>query len=93
MGGITILLFGIIAASGIRMLVDAKVDYSKSRNLILTALVFIIGLSGVSINIGTVPLKGMALATVSGMALSLLFFIFDKLNLTNDNDEESETEA
>ena len=93
MGGITILLFGIIAASGIRMLVDAKVDYSKSRNLILTALVFIVGLSGVSINIGTVPLKGMALGTVCGMALSLLFFIFDKLNLTNDNDSESETEA
>ena len=84
MGGITILLFGVIAASGIRMLVEAKVDYSKSRNLILTAIVFIVGLSGISITIKTVPLKGMALATVVGMLLSLLFYIFDKLKLTND---------
>lgn len=84
MGGITILLFGVIAASGIRMLVEAKVDYSKSRNLILTAIVFIVGLSGISITIKSVPLTGMALGTVVGMLLSLLFYIFDKLKLTND---------
>lgn len=86
MGGITILLFGIIAASGIRMLVDSKVDYSKSRNLILTAVVFVIGLSGVAVNIGKVPLTGMALGTVVGMVLSLLFYIFDKLKITNDSE-------
>lgn len=86
MGGITILLFGVIAASGIRMLIEAKVDYSKSRNLILTAIVFIVGLSGISVKIGSVPLKGMALATVVGMLLSLIFFVFDKLKLTNDSE-------
>ncbi len=86
MGGITLLLFGIIASSGIRMIVEAKVDYSKSRNLILTAIVFIIGLSGISIKLGDVPLKGMALATVVGMTLSLIFYIFDKLKLTNDQE-------
>ncbi|MCX8129928.1 MAG: uracil permease [Clostridia bacterium] len=85
MGGITILLFGVIAASGIRMIVEAKVDYSKSRNLILTAVVFIVGLSGISVKLGDVPLKGMALATVVGMALSLIFYILDKLKLTNDS--------
>ena len=86
MGGITLLLFGVIAASGIRMIVEAKVDYSKSRNLILTALTFVAGLSGVAVKIGTVELKGMALATVFGMAMSLLFFALDKLGLTNDHD-------
>ena len=84
MGGISLLLFGIIAASGIRMIVDTKVDYSKARNLILTAIVFVTGLSGVSITIGTVPLKGMALATIVGMVLSLVFYIMDKLKITND---------
>src|SRR5699024_4343821 len=44
MGGISLLLFGIIAASGIRMLVEAKVDYSKSQNLILTCVVLVIGI-------------------------------------------------
>ena len=52
MGGISLLLFGIIAASGIRMLVEAKVDYSKSQNLILTCIVLVIGISGASIKIG-----------------------------------------
>lgn len=90
MGGISILLFGTIAASGIRMIVEAKVDYSKSKNLILTSVIFIIGLSGISINIGDVPLKGMALSTVVGMLLSLIFYILEKFKLTNDIEETAE---
>lgn len=84
MGGICILLFGVIAASGIRMLVEAHVDYSKSKNLILTSVIFIVGISKVAVNIGEIQLKGMALATVVGMLLSLLIFILDRLKLTND---------
>lgn len=85
MGGVSILLFGVIAASGIRMLVEAKVDYSKSRNLLLTAVVLIVGISGVSIKLGDVALTGMALATVVGMLMSLLFFIVEKLKIGNDD--------
>lgn len=85
MGGVSILLFGVIAASGIRMLVESKVDYGKSKNLILTAVIFVVGISGVAVNIGQVQLRGMALATVTGMVLSLIFYILDKMNLTNDN--------
>jgi uracil permease len=88
MGGVCLLLFGVIAASGIRMLVDTKVDYSKARNLILTAVVFVTGISGVAIQIGTVQFKGMVLATVVGMLLSLVFYILDKLKLTNDSETE-----
>ena len=83
MGGVCILLFGVIAASGIRMLVEAKVDYSKPINLTLTAIVLIVGISGAAVQIGTVQLKGMALATVVGMALSLVFNGLGKLNLLN----------
>ncbi|HWR62120.1 MAG TPA: uracil permease, partial [Clostridia bacterium] len=64
MGGVSLLLFGTIAASGIRMLVEQKVDYSKPKNLVLTAVVLIIGLSGAHLQIGTTTLTGMALATV-----------------------------
>lgn len=85
MGGVSLLLFGVIAASGVRMLVEAKVDYSQPRNLILTAVVLIIGLSGASINIGTVPLSGMGLATVVAILLSLCFALFDLVGLSNDN--------
>ncbi|KHD86791.1 uracil permease [Heyndrickxia ginsengihumi] len=84
MGGISMLLFGVIAASGLRMLVEAKVDYSRSQNLILTCVVLAVGLSGATINIGTVSLSGMGLATVVAIILSLFFKLLDILKLTNE---------
>ena len=83
-GGISFLLYGMIGASGIRVLVDAKVDYGKSRNQAMTAIVFVTGLSGISIQIGSIQLTGMVLACVVGMMMGLMFFVLDKLNLTND---------
>ena len=73
-----------IGASGIRILVDAQVDYGKSRNLTLTSVVFVVGLSGIALKLGNVELTGMVLACVVAMALSLVFYILDKLKLTND---------
>lgn len=84
MGGVCILLFGFIAASGMRMLIEKKVDFTKSKNLLLTAVTMISGLSGASIVIGPVQLKGMGLATVVAMALSLLFLFFHKLHVDNE---------
>ncbi len=84
MGGVCILLFGVIAASGIRMLVEARVDYSKPVNLSLTAIVLIVGISEVAVKLGNVELKGMALATVVGMLLSLLFHVLGNLGLLNE---------
>jgi len=73
MGGVSLLLFGVIAASGIRILVESKVDYNKPSNLILTSVVLGLGVSTASVTIGTVTLKGMALATVVAIILSLSF--------------------
>lgn len=84
MGGITMLLYGVIAVQGFRMYVEQKVDFSKNRNMVLGAVTFVIGVSGAAINIGSVQLKGMAFAAVVGVALSLIFWMFDKLNLMND---------
>ena len=81
---ISFLLYGMIGASGIRVMVDAKVDYGRSRNLILTSVVFVTGLSGIAIQIGDVRLTGMVLACIVAMILSLIFHILDKFNLTND---------
>jgi uracil permease len=88
-GGISIALFGVIAASGLRMLIEAKVDYSKSRNLLLSAIVLVVGISGVSINLGTTQLKGMVLATLVGMGLSLIFWALDKLGLSTEAPDAS----
>lgn len=84
MGGISFLLYGMIAASGIRLLVDKQVDYSKPRNLAMTAVVFVTGLSGVAIQIGEVQLTGMCLATIVGIVMGLAMFVIDKLGLAND---------
>lgn len=79
MGGVSLLLFGVIAASGIRMLVEAKVNYNHPSNLILTSVVLGIGVSNASLTLGTVTMKGMALATVVAVILSLTFRIIDAL--------------
>lgn len=86
-GGISFLLYGMIGTSGIRIIVDSKVDYGKSRNLALTSVIFVTGLSGITVKFGNVELKGMVLACVVGMALSLIFYILDKFHLTNDAEE------
>lgn len=84
MGGVCLLLFGVIAASGVRMLVETKVDYSKASNLILTSVVLVIGVSGATLTIGSFSLKGMALATVLAILISLFFKLLEKLNLMNE---------
>ncbi|BFL45253.1 uracil permease [Lactonifactor longoviformis] len=89
-GGISFLLYGMIGASGIRILVDSRVDYGSSRNLTLTSVIFVTGLSGIALKMGNIELTGMVLACVVGMLLSLLFYVFDKLHLTNDQEEEGE---
>lgn len=83
-GGVTFLLYGMIGTSGVRLLVDKQVDYSKTKNLVLTSIIFVTGLSQVSISINGVELKGMVLACLVGIITSLLFYIFDKFNLTNN---------
>lgn len=83
-GGISFLLYGMIGTSGLRILVDSQVDYGKSRNLALTSVIFVTGLSGIALKIGNIQMTGMVLACVVGMVLSLVFYVLDKLELTND---------
>jgi len=84
MGGITMLLYGVIAVQGFRMFVEQKVDFSKNKNMVLGAITFVIGVSGASINLGSVQLKGMAFAAIVGVVLSLIFWIVGKLGWMND---------
>ncbi|MDH6355172.1 uracil permease [Dysgonomonas sp. PH5-45] len=71
MGGVSILLFGIIASSGLRMLVENKVDFSRKRNLIVASVILVIGIGGAALHIGQVfSLEGMALASIIGVVLN-----------------------
>ena len=88
-GGISFLLYGMIGTSGLRILVDQKVDYATNKNLILTSVVFVTGLSSITLSFGGVELTGMVLACIFAMILSLTFYLLDKFNLTNDTAEEN----
>ncbi|OAB40726.1 uracil permease [Paenibacillus antarcticus] len=89
MGGVSLLLFGVIAASGLRIFVEQKVDFSKASNMILATLVLVIGLSGATLHIYGIELKGMALATIVGIALSLFIKLLEVLGLSNEKEEAS----
>ncbi len=83
MGGVCILLFGVIAVSGMRVLVESNVDYSKSSNLVMTAVIMTIGLSGAKLTFGTISVQGMVLATIVAILMSLTFKLLEKLGLIN----------
>ncbi|ACG71301.1 uracil-xanthine permease [Anaeromyxobacter sp. K] len=72
MGGICILLFGIIASAGIRMLVEAGIDFSQKRNLIIASVVLVIGVGGAEMHFGSVKIDAMPLATYVGILLNLV---------------------
>lgn len=70
-GGISFLLFGMIASNGLRILVDNHVDYQQKRNLIITSVILVIGIGGTYLKIGSFQLTALALATVFGICLNL----------------------
>lgn len=71
-GGISFLLFGTIAANGLRILIDEKVDFNKKRNLMIAASILVIGIGNASFSVGNLSFSGLAVATVLGVALNLI---------------------
>ena len=72
LGGISILLFGIIASSGLRMFVENKVDFGNNRNMVISSVILVIGIGGAKIAIDSFELSGMALAAIVGVVLNLI---------------------
>ena len=73
MGGISIILFGFIAANGLRVISDARVDFSQTRNVIIAAVMLVLGLGGAAFQITEfTTISGMALAALTGIILNLV---------------------
>ncbi|MFK5708996.1 uracil-xanthine permease family protein [Lysinibacillus boronitolerans] len=73
LGGVSILLFGIIAASGLRMLVDNHIDFGNSRNLVIASVILVIGIGGAKFVISeSLSVEGMALAAIIGVLLNAI---------------------
>ena len=78
-GGVSFILYGMISAVGVRNIVENRVDLSKSRNLIIAAVIFVCGLGftsigGLSFTVGgaTITLSGLAIAAIAGVALNAI---------------------
>ena len=73
-GGISFILYGMISAIGIRNLVENRIDFSRSRNLIIAAVILVCALSGVAIPInGTAKITSLAVASIAGIVLNIIF--------------------
>ncbi|MBC2325592.1 solute carrier family 23 protein [Listeria booriae] len=72
LGGISLLLFGVIATSGLRMMIESRVDLSQNRNMIIASVVLVVGIGGLMIKIGSFELPGMAMAALIGIILNLV---------------------
>ena len=71
-GGISFLLFGMIAANGLRILVDNKINFEAKRNLIITAVILVVGIGGTYLKLGNFQLTSIALSTIFGIVLNLI---------------------
>ncbi len=69
-GGMTVILYGLIASNGVKVLINDKTDLADMKNLIIVSTMLVIGLGGATINIGTVALSGMSLAAILGILLN-----------------------
>jgi uracil permease len=75
MGGVSFILFGMIASVGIRTISNAQLDFNRSRNLIIVALILVCGLGGVKVPIGMFAIEGIGLAAIVGMVANLVLHI------------------
>lgn len=71
MGGVSVILFGMISAVGARTMVDAKLDFGHSRNLLIVSLICVLGIGIGEVNIyGNISVSGLALASLFGVFLN-----------------------
>ncbi len=86
LGGIMLLLFGMIASIGIKTLIEAKTDLSKTRNQVIISIVLTVGIGGAQLNFGNFSLAGIGLASIVGVILNLI--LPDKASPVKGSHEE-----
>ena len=71
-GGVSIALFGVIAASGLKILVENKVNFDEKRNLLIASVILVSGIGGLTFNVAGVSISGIAFSTVLGILMHLI---------------------
>ena len=72
LGGMSILLYGVIASNGLKVLIKERVDFAQMRNLIIASAMLVLGLGGAILKLGPVTLSGTALSAMTGTILNLI---------------------
>ena len=72
LGGMSILLYGVIASNGLKVLIKERVDFAQMRNLIIASAMLVLGLGGAILKLGPVTLSGTALSAMTGIILNLI---------------------
>lgn len=71
-GGMSIILYGVIASNGLKVMIDEQIDFTKTRNLIIASSMLVIGLGGAILNMGPLIISGTALSALVGIVLNLI---------------------
>lgn len=72
LGGMSILLYGVIASNGLKVLIESRVDFGQVRNLIIASSMLVLGLGGAVLDLGAMTLSGTALSAIVGIVLNLI---------------------
>lgn len=107
LGGVSLLLYGFISINGLKVLIENRMDFGKSKNVIVASTMLVLGLGGAAISITSgdlsVTISGMSLAAIVGILLNLLLpedkddkktnksEVNNTNNIENTNTENKET--
>ena len=71
-GGVSLVLYGFIAASGVKMLIRAKIDLNEVKNIFVMAVILVSGIGGLTLSFGPLRITSTAVAMILGIALNLI---------------------
>jgi len=71
-GGMSIILYGVIASNGLKVMIDEQLDFTKARNLIIASSMLVIGLGGAVLDLGPLVISGTAFSALVGIIMNLI---------------------
>ena len=88
LGGVSLLLYGFISVNGLKVLIENKIDFGKSKNIVVASTMLVLGLGGAAISI----IHGDLSVTISGMSLAAIIGILLNLLLPDEKEDENKPE-
>ena len=89
-GGVSLLLYGFIASSGVKMMINEKIDFSKSKNIFIASVILVSGIGGLALKFGDVS---SPVITITSTAVAMIFGILMNLILKDKKEEVPAVEA